>query len=205
MAKANYSKVGKRSIRKGKTYERRCAKLLTEFTNVNFRKTPGSGGFNRQGGVSIREELFCGDLICDKKGFRYCIEAKNRDKFSFTALLKSPETATFTKWWYQCVNDAKGVNLKPLMFFKPNNRDDFIVMTQHEWDNQFCCNKNINCPYISIMCYGHGKPMTFIIKERWAKKTEKITITLPQAVMVDWKQFVKYYSPKLMFKETING
>ena len=131
--KPDYSKIGKRSKRKGKTYERRCSKILMEFTGCGFRSTPGSGGFNKQGGVAIREELFCGDLICDKSTFRYCVEAKNRENFSFTALLKSPETASFTKWWYQCVTDAEVVGLEPLMFFKPNNRDDFIVMTREEW------------------------------------------------------------------------
>lgn len=202
MAKTDHSKVGKRSIRKGKTYERRCAKLLTEFTKTNFRKTPGSGGFNKQGGVSVREELFCGDLICDKKDFLFCIEAKNRDEFSFTALLKSPETAAFTKWWYQCVSDAKRADLKPLMFFKPNIRDDFIVMTLSEWQLRFSRDKNINCPFISVMCYGNGKPLTFSVKERWSKETEEITTTLPQAVMIDWKQFVTHHDPKLMFKES---
>lgn len=195
----DHSKIGRKSKRKGKTYERRCAKILTEYTNTNFRKTPGSGGFNKQGGVTIREELFCGDLICDSPNFRYCIEAKNREEFSFTALLKSPATAAFTKWWYQCVEDAKMVGLEPLMFFKPNNRDDFIVMTLEEWYDKY---NDPNCPSFQIRCY--YRPLTFTISERGPgnKKTKKtITKTLPNCVMVDWKQFIAHHDPKLMFKE----
>ena len=193
----DWSKVGRKAKRRGKTYERRCAKILTEYTSINFRKTPGSGGFNKQGGVSIREELFCGDLICDSSNFRYCVEAKNRDSFSFTAILKSPKTAVFTKWWYQCVEDAKMVGLEPLMFFKPNIRDDFIIITKTEWFTKYD-----KCPYIELGCF--KEPLTFTITQKDAKgKKEKIEITtkLPDAVMVDWKQFIASHDPKLMFKE----
>jgi hypothetical protein len=192
----DHSKIGKKSKRKGKTYERRCAKILTEFTTINFRKTPGSGGFNKQG-VTIRAELFCGDLICDSTKFLYCIEAKNRESWSFTALLKNPSTAAFTKWWYQCVEDAKMVGLEPLLFFKPNIRDDFIVMTKEEWFTKY--NK---CPYVEIGCY--TQPLTFSVEQKDARgRKEKLQVTtkLPDAVMVDWKQFVKHHDPKLMFKE----
>lgn len=194
----DHSKIGKRSKRKGKTYERRCAKILTEFTGVNYRSTPGSGGFNKFGGVTIREELFCGDLICDSPDFRYCIEAKNRESFSFTALLKSPSTAAFTKWWHQCVTDAKAVGLEPLMFFKPNNRDDFIVMTKEEWFPRY---NHLECPHLTIMCY--TQPLTLSIEKKDAKGKrikETITTKLPEAVMVDWKQFIAHCDPKLMFK-----
>jgi hypothetical protein len=204
--KTDHSKVGKRSKRKGKTYERRCAKILKEFTDVNFRSTPGSGGFNKQG-VSIREELFCGDLISDSPKFRYCIEAKNRESFSWTAILKSPDTAEFTKWWHQCVEDAKGVNLEPLLFFKPNNRDDFIVMTKIEWSNLLHRylkkhKSHLLCPVIELGCY--DTPLTFTVEEKdqKGKKVKKtVTTKLPTAVMVDWKQFVKHHDPKLMFKD----
>lgn len=192
------SKIGKRSKRKGKTYERRCAKILTKFTGVNYRSTPGSGGFNKYGGVTIREELFCGDLICDVPTFRYCVESKNRESFSFTAILKNPSTAVFTKWWYQCVDDANKVKLEPLMFFKPNISDDFIVMTKKEWEKHYN-----NCPYIEIGCY--NKELTFTIEVVGSnrKRVKKQIITkLPEAVMIDWKQFVLNHDPKLMFRRS---
>jgi len=193
----DWSSIGRRSKRRGKTYERRCAKILMDFTSTNFRSTPASGGFNKQGGVVIREELFCGDLICDNPDFRYCIEAKNREDFSFVALLKNPSTASFTKWWYQCVMDARLVKLKPLMFFKPNNRDDFVVMTLGEWDRYYA---HEDCSYFEINCY--NKPLTFTVEEKNSKgkKVKKeITKKLPSVVMVDWKQFVRYHKPEQMF------
>ena len=196
--KVDRSKVGKRSKRKGKTYERRCAKILKEFTGVDFRSTPASGGFNKQGGVSIREELFCGDLISDSPNFRYCVEAKNREEFSFTALLKSPETAAFTKWWYQCITDAESVGLEPLMFFKPNNRDDFVVMSRVHWFEYFA---DVKCPYFELACY--NMPLTFTIKEKDEKGkrvSKTVSTKLLTPVVIDWKQFVEHHDPDLMFK-----
>ena len=185
----NHSKIGKKSKGIGKRYERRCSKILTEFTGIAFRSTPSSGGFNKQG-VIIREELFCGDLICDDPSFLFCIEAKNRKSFSITALLKNPETAAFTKWWYQCINDAKTVGLKPLMFFKPNRQDDCIVLTHEDYIEIFGNNSEI--PILIATIY--NKTCKIIIDK------EEILTDLPAPVIIDWKQFTKYCNPKLMFR-----
>lgn len=186
--KPNWSKIGRQVKRRGKTYERRCAKLLTEHTGYNFRSTPASGGFNKTGGVMIREELFCGDLICDNPKFSYCVEAKNRKEFSFTALIKNPDTAKLTLWWYQCVEDARRVNLKPILFFKPNNKDDFVGFDRSD----FYSNYNTSTPHIQINAY--GRLMT--IKP---EKDLEVEVTLPNLVILDWKLFVKDNEPELMF------
>lgn len=189
--KVDWSKVGRRVKRRGKTYERRVATLLTEFTGVNFRSTPGSGGYNKQGGVTIREELFCGDLIADRSDFLYCIEAKNREIFDFNPILKNPETAAFTLWWYQCVQDAKRVGLEPLMFFKPNGSDDFIVITVDE--HQKWLNNGTDIPYFILEVY--QKPLNLKID-----KDTIITTTLPVPVIMDWKAVAKIHDPKTMFR-----
>jgi hypothetical protein len=121
--------MGSKSKQKGNRYERRCAKLLSEFTNVNFRKVPASGGFNKFGGQVVAEHAFSGDVICDKKEFIFSVEAKSQKAFSFVAMLKSPETALFTKWWEQCVEDATRVCKLPLLMFKPDNQEDFVALT----------------------------------------------------------------------------
>lgn len=189
--KFDYSAQGRRSKRRGKTYERRCAKILSEFTSIGFRSTPASGGFNKFGGTVIREELFCGDVICDSPHFRYCVEAKNREEFSFTAILKNQHTAAFTKWWHQCVEDAKSVNLEPLMFFKPNVQDDFMVMSLNEYSANF---GNPKAAFFAIHAY--VEPVTFNLD-----KDTKITTKLPVPMMINWKTFVEHHDPKHMFKE----
>lgn len=184
------SKLGIKSKRKGKTYERRCAKILMEFTNTPFRSTPSSGGFNKFSTVQVKKELFCGDIICDDANFRYCVEAKNRANFSFTSILKSPSTSPFTKWWYQCVNDAKNINLDPMMLFKPNKYDDFVVFTVDDWYKHYADSK---CPFIELHCY--SEPFELLIDG------DLIETKLPECIIADWKQFIKHINYKLMFKE----
>lgn len=176
------SAVGRRSKRKGKTYERRTAKLLSEATEVGFRKTPGSGGFNKQGGVQIREELFCGDVICDQPNFAFCVEAKNRKSFSFVGILKNPHTAAFTSWWYQCCQDAGEVDLLPILFFKPDNQADFIALTKKGMDKLGLWNDD----YMVLQLY-EDKLLTFKIKDRWSKKTTEVECELPVPYILNWK------------------
>jgi hypothetical protein len=188
----DWAKVGRKAKRKGKTYERRCAKLLTEWTGVNFRKTPGSGGFNKQGGVVIREELFCGDLICDRSDFKFCVEAKNRQEFNFNAILKNPNTAAFTKWWWQCNDDAARMSLMPILFFKPNNVDDFIAL-------DFSALSMFGYTGRRFMLDCYGSPVTFTMTTK-DKKKETITAKLSIPFIINWKEFAAEVDPSIAFR-----
>lgn len=192
----DFSAIGRRSKRKGKTYERRCAKLLTEYTGVGFRKTPSSGGFNKFGGVKIREELFCGDLICDSQNFIFCVEAKNRNEFKFEAVLKNSSTAAFTKWWYQCLDDAKRVGLLPILFFKPDNQADFIAVDEAGFK---ACGLPKDIPAMIFKIYDN--PITFKLRDRETKSDIEIVATLPNPIIINWKDFVKYGDPTKLFKK----
>jgi hypothetical protein len=190
----DWSEIGRRSKRRGKTYERRCAQLLSDWTKINFRKTPGSGGFNKQGGVVIREELFCGDLICDKNDFKFCVEAKNRESFSFIALLKNPNTADFSEWWWQCLDDAKRVSLYPILFFKPNNQDDFIALTE---EGLTITGYKGNSFKLNV----YTEPVTLKIKDaKDKKKVVVITTALPTPYIINWKDFTAEVKPNIMFE-----
>lgn len=187
----DFSAVGRKSKRKGKTYERRAAKLLTEYTGVNFRKTPSSGGFNKFGGVAIREELFCGDVISDSKDFKYCIEAKNREEFTFESILKNPSTAPFTIWWYQCCDDAKRVSMLPMMFFKPDSQADFIVVRPSDFPDNLQ-----KVPHFKLSVYDNN-PLS--IKIRDGKQAIVIDVELEDPCIINWKDFVKTYPAEEMF------
>lgn len=191
MAKIDYSAQGRRSKRRGNTYERRCAKLLTEFTGVGFRRVPASGAFNKQSSVLIREELFYGDCICDRQDFLFCIEAKNQKAFNFQAILKNPNTADFTAWWYQCIMDAKIAKKLPMLFFKPDNQADFIAVDEH-WFNLGW----YTGPHFKIDCY--QQPVTIKLK-----KEDPVTVTLPTPYVINWKELVKNIDPGIFFKGDI--
>lgn len=192
------SAVGRRSKRKGKTYEARVASLLTEFTKVPFRRVPNSGGFNKSGGVVVAEQVFTGDVFCDNPAFRYSVEAKHRQDISLTALLKKPQTASLTSYWHQCLEDAQTHNKLPIMFFKPNISDDWVCLLLTDIERL-----NIKkIPRLEVLAY-HG-PMTLRVIERNARG-KKLAIVekqvdLPNYAILDWKELAAAASPELMFK-----
>jgi len=188
MAKTDYSAIGKRSKRRGNTYERRCAKLLTEFTGVGFRRVPTSGAFNKQSATTIREELFYGDCICDRQDFLFCIEVKNQKVFNFQAILKNPNTADFTAWWYQCVRDSHQAKKLPMLFFKPDNQADFIAVEENWYNLGWYTG-----PHFKIDCY--RKPVTIKLK-----REDPITVTLPTPYVINWKELTKNVVPNILFR-----
>jgi hypothetical protein len=191
MAKTNFSAVGKRSKRRGNTYERRCAKLLTEFTGVGFRRVPTSGAFNKQGTTVIREELFYGDCVCDREDFLFCIEAKNQKAFNFQTILKNPATACFTAWWYQCCRDATLARKTPMLFFKPDNQADFVAVPEKWYDLGWYTG-----PHFKIDCY--RAPLTIKLK-----KEDPVTVGLPTPYVINWKDLIENVDSGVLFGKDI--
>jgi hypothetical protein len=190
------SKLGRSNKRKGKTFESRVAHILTEFTGVNFRRVPCSGGFNKFGGVVVAEHVFSGDVLCDSPHFDFSVEAKNRQDITLTALLKNPGTAPFTKYWYQCVADAAVNNRRPMMFFK-NAREDWVVITKHDAETLGV----FNAPHLVFNVYQHPLVLSTIGRDASGKKleTKVADVVLPTPVMVHWPQFIKVVDPKGLF------
>lgn len=192
----DWSKAGRKSKNKGKAYERAIAQALTEFTGVNFRKIPGSGGMNKQG-ITVAGHIFCGDIMCDRPDFRFSIEAKNRKAFLFSQVLKNSGTAPITSWWYQCIRDAKTYNLEPMLFFKPKpgSPDNMVVLCEADWASQI---KN----YYKISSFDNG-PVKFTMHEKGPneKKSRNHTViaTLPTPIMVDWGHFIEMIKPESLF------
>jgi len=83
------SKIGKSNVRKGKTYERRVASLLGEFTGVQFRRRRVEGR-----DLSVVERESTADVIPVTGDIKFSIEAKSGKGFSFDAILGNPLTKT---------------------------------------------------------------------------------------------------------------
>lgn len=202
----DWSKVAKKAKGKGDRGERRIASLLMEFTKKNFRRTPSSGGYNKQGGVQIANHKFCGDVICDDPSFSFCIESKNRpDDFSLAALTTSPNGSPFTEWWYQTLNDARLVNLLPLLYFKlgraTNNvvKNDYIAVT---WPIAQHIGFPESAPHVKLFIY--NGPVEIYIKEKvkgQAKKVRKpILVRLPEPVLISWMKVIEFCDPNKFFE-----
>jgi hypothetical protein len=191
------SQIGKRSKRKGKHYETRVAQLLTTFTNKSFRRVPCSGGFNKSGGLIVAKQIFTGDVFCDDPTFIFSVEAKNRADISLTALLKSPASASLTKYWFQCLEDATINHKLPILFFKPNVSDDWICLRTQEL-TILNLTKAIR---MDFQLYNEPIELTIVLRDTNGKKikTQKKIVSLPNFSIMDWNEFIKYVSPSALF------
>ena len=196
--------MSNKSKSKGNYGERRVAKLLMEFTGKNFRKTPNSGGFNKQG-VVIAEHIFTGDVICDDAKFLFSVESKNRAaSWSLAQLMCSPDKAQFTSWWYQTVEDAKAVSLMPMLFFKTQESSTHTVGAEHVALDE----KGFDLLFSQAFRHGVGDVPYFKmnvfhgVKEiivRDGKKNVTVQVDLPTPYIVNWRQLIKYADKDLMF------
>ena len=84
------SKRGKKSRRKGASYEREIAHIFQRFTGYEFVRTPQSGGFCKK---SEKAEDFRGDILPVDKSvrLRLHVECKNHEKWSLKDWLKQSQ------------------------------------------------------------------------------------------------------------------
>ena len=74
----NWSKVGKRSRRKGKVYERKVAALLREATGVDWQTTRNSGR------TDLKGDVYCLESRRDEA----LVECKDREYWTIANLMK---------------------------------------------------------------------------------------------------------------------
>lgn len=203
---ADFSKVGASNVRKSKTHERRVAKLLTEFTGVEFRRRRVEG---RDATTIEREST--SDVIAVKGTPKFCIEAKSGRNFSLDALLANPKTNKFTEWWHQACYDAKLLtehfasstkhSFYPMVFFKPQLNTDWIAIPV-----DVCALESIvrkegkELPSLTYMGYGAVNPIGINVVRTKNKDNYKIVpLELPNVVFCRWKDFAETIEPSSFF------
>lgn len=135
------------SRRKGKTAERAVAKLLEKYWStveegVRFKSTPLSGG--AFGDPETRGVFKAsGDLMSTSTIFPWSIEIKHREGFSLDNILKGKKSPCWS-WWRQCQKAAKEMNQRPMLWFRKNNMEWYVIVgasdtliyslrEKHEW------------------------------------------------------------------------
>jgi len=135
--------IGRKSKRKGGTYERKIAKILNSWwcgkdSEMMFFKTPSSGGLRWK----IKQAQTVGDIV-GPDNFPFIVSCKNVEGWSLDQLLGNntkDTTGPFTEWINEVNRDAarlKEVNIKkePLLIFTRNNRPDYILRQMKFIDN----------------------------------------------------------------------
>lgn len=111
------AKRGKGSREKGKRFERSIAKQISEWTGLEARRTPMSGGYDKK--------KFPGDIIISEE-FPICFELKNEEGWTLSQLLFS-EKCLILKWWEQCKTEAKFAGKVPVLIFTKNFHPTLVI------------------------------------------------------------------------------
>lgn len=106
------------SRNKGSKNERALAKILSEWTGMEFAKVPASGGLHWHNPMMVT-----GDVIPtspqDIVDFPFSVETKFYYEVSFQDLIL-PNNSDILKWWAQALRDAKASKKAAILFFRYN-------------------------------------------------------------------------------------
>lgn len=105
------------SKRKGSFAERNVAELLSAWAGVKFERTPASGGLRWQESSRV-----AGDIVAPIDfNFPFSVEVKHYKKIGLPIKGELLTRRTiFLKFYGQCVEDAKRVGKRPLLFVRQN-------------------------------------------------------------------------------------
>ncbi len=96
--------------------------MLRDATGLKFERVPASGAL----------EYLKGDLYVPNQRNHYCIEVKNyKDSPLTDKIFTQRKTNNLIRWWKKVVQQAKGGNQMPLLFFK-YDRSKVFVVTEHK-------------------------------------------------------------------------
>jgi len=92
------------SLRKGKNFERKIAKLLSQYLGVEFKRVPMSGAFSTREGTKVN--VFKGDIFTEDKEYGdIVIECKKtRHKIAIDDLLN--KNSIIYQWIKQALTEA---------------------------------------------------------------------------------------------------
>lgn len=203
--KEEMSRIGKSNVRRSKSHERRVAKLLQEYTGVEFRRRRVEG---RDSTVVEREST--ADVIPVKGQILFSIEAKCGEATNWDGLLANPAANKLTKWWHQTTYDAMILTevmkskYYPLLFFKPNPSFDWIAIDKNVFRDGKLININgntLSAPDFPCLEFNAYESMGPITQDTSHSKKHPVmkALELPALYLMRWKDFAKNISPSSIF------
>lgn len=201
--KADQSKTGKSNVRRGKTLERRVAKLLTEWTGETFRRRRVEG----RDSTTIERDSTA-DVISVQKQTVFSIEVKNAKGFSLDALLANPETTKFVSWWHQATYDAHlltdiyTTKIYPFLFFKPIPSWDWVAFPTESIGIIKSTDQNQSSdpwfPTIKFDWFDRMEPVSMNVSQS-KKNPVMYELQLPSCYICRWVDFKNNVDPRSFF------
>ena len=191
VSKEQMSKICKSNVSRGKTLERRVAKLFTEWTGETFRRRRVEG----RDQTTIERDSPA-DIISVSKNIIFSIEVKNAKGFSIDSLLANPKICKLTAWWHQATYDANimtkilDYNMYPFLFFKPIPSWDWVMfptgIIAYNW--------------FPTLEFDYSKVGTINMDVSQSKKNSKmVELILPNAIICRWQDFITNIKPESIF------
>ena len=136
---------GSRSKNKGGNFELKVAKKITEWSGVEFHRTPMSGALHWKQDTRVISDIVPPQGLI----WPFSIECKKVEyDWSFSNFIEG--TNLFWDHWKQAHDDAEREGLIPLLVFSKNYRNTYVAMTVDVFLVLY--NKKKKPNYISIKC-----------------------------------------------------
>lgn len=118
------------SKNKGSEFERKVAKLLSEWAGMEFHRTPMSGALHWSNDKRVVSDIVPPQELVDK-GWPFSIECKKVEdaQWEFSNFIEGT-SMTLKEHWKQCCDDAERESMIPMLVFNKNRRDIFIMVTK---------------------------------------------------------------------------
>lgn len=119
----------KNSKNKGNNYERKLAKVFTEYWGTDFYRVPASGALH-----SWSADMNVGGDVTTSPsaGFPFVIEAKNRNTGDWTLESVLLNVNDVHNWLKQVIADSRRVERVPMLVFTRNRAKDFVMLPYYE-------------------------------------------------------------------------
>ncbi len=156
--------MGVNSTNKGHDFERKVAKIFSEWWGSEIRRTPMSGG----SGISNLHA----DLVADEK-FPFSVECKKYREVKFSSFLTT-ENNLLIQWWEQSLKESFE-NRKVAIVVFAENRGEIFVMVAKTWLWDLKRDISELKKYIILDSFGEHIPLVLmtlkkflsVIKKEW--------------------------------------
>jgi len=128
--------------------------MLREATNLQFERVPNSGAL----------EYLKGDLYVPNEKNKFCIEVKNYEESPLNdRIFTAQKTNNLIRWWKKIVQQAEGGNQEPLLFFKYNRSQVFVVTAEKPKNTEEWMHINfLNCYVLLASIWLESEQVEFL-------------------------------------------
>lgn len=165
------AKNRKNSRTKGASFENKIAKVFSEWSGMDVKRTPQSGGWaNASFGVT-------GDLVCSNKRFPFHVECKKREGWHLDDLVtgvRVRDTRSIVAWWNQAIETCPE-GKEPLLVFARNNRQVLVMVREDFVVGRLGTPMRYEAvPKLTLQCVEQGhRLVTVMTLERFLAATPK--------------------------------